>query len=71
MYWHPYDIEFRHQLAREDAEKLEREMHSVRTPVQRRPELTERILLAFLPGLRRRRAAAATAAAAAEAAQRP
>ena len=69
MYWHPYDIESRHQLAREDAEKLEREMHSVRTPAQRRPALTERIVLAFLPRLRRRRAAAA-AAAAAQAAQR-
>jgi hypothetical protein len=68
MYWHPYDIEARHQLAREHAERLQRDLHSARKIV-RRPGLTERIALAFLPRLRRRRTAAA--AAAAEAAQRP
>jgi hypothetical protein len=71
MYWHPYDIEARNQLLREHAEKLERDMRSTRKLVaSARPGLTERIVLAFLPKVRRRRAAA-TAAAPAEAAPRP
>jgi hypothetical protein len=75
MYWHPYDIEARNQLAGEHVDRLERDMHSRKVPVQRGPGLAERIVPAFLPILGRRRTAAAAAtaatAAAAEAAKQP
>jgi hypothetical protein len=60
MYRHPYDIKARHQLAREHADRLERDMRSARR-VQQGPGLSERLVRALFPRRRRRAAAAAAA----------